>query len=111
MVTVVFFFCRTERGSSTPSPVPAPAWMAPGRVAVAVRTISDYSSRKYRYGTSPGGPVAMPDFLVVGAPKAGTTALHAALSQHPGLYMSAIKEPKFFLSDGPPPTKGGPGDA
>src|SRR3982074_2795800 len=25
--------------------------------------------------------------------------------------MSPIKEPKFFLSDGPPPTKGGPGDA
>ena len=53
----------------------------------------------------------MPDFLVIGAPKAGTTALHAALARHPGLYMSAIKEPKFFLSDGPPPTKGGPGDA
>ena len=53
----------------------------------------------------------MPDFLVVGAPKAGTTALHAALSEHPGLYLSAIKEPKFFLSDGPPPTRGGPGDA
>ena len=54
----------------------------------------------------------MPDFLVIGAPKAGTTALHAALAQHPGLYMSAVKEPKFFLSDGPPPTKGGgPGDA
>jgi hypothetical protein len=53
----------------------------------------------------------MPDFLVIGAPKAGTTALHAALAQHPGLYMSAIKEPKFFLTDGPPPTKGGPGDA
>ncbi|HJY93927.1 MAG TPA: sulfotransferase, partial [Streptosporangiaceae bacterium] len=53
----------------------------------------------------------MPDFLVIGAPKAGTTALHAALSEHPGLYLSAIKEPKFFLSDGPPPTKGGPGDA
>ena len=53
----------------------------------------------------------MPDFLVIGAPKAGTTALHAALARHPGLYMSAIKEPKFFLSDGPPPAKGGPGDA
>ena len=53
----------------------------------------------------------MPDFLVIGAPKAGTTALHAALAAHPGLYLSAIKEPKFFLSDGPPPTKGGPGDA
>jgi hypothetical protein len=53
----------------------------------------------------------MPDFLVIGAPKAGTTALYAALAEHPGLYMSAVKEPKFFLSDGPPPTKGGPGDA
>ena len=53
----------------------------------------------------------MPDFLVIGAPKAGTTALHAALAEHPGLYLSAIKEPKFFLTDGPPPTKGGPGDA
>ena len=53
----------------------------------------------------------MPDFLVIGAPKAGTTALHVALSGHPELYMSAIKEPKFFLTDGPPSAKGGPGDA
>jgi hypothetical protein len=53
----------------------------------------------------------MPDFLVIGAPKAGTTALHAALARHPQLYMSPIKEPKFFLTEGPPPTKGGPGDA
>jgi hypothetical protein len=55
--------------------------------------------------------VTLPDFLVAGVPKAGTTALHAALAQHPGLYLSAIKEPKFFLTDGPPPAKGGPGDA
>jgi hypothetical protein len=55
--------------------------------------------------------VAWPDFLVIGAPKAGTTALHAALAAHPGLFMSPIKEPKFFLTDGPPPTRGGgPGD-
>jgi hypothetical protein len=54
--------------------------------------------------------MALPDFLVAGVPKAGTTALHAALSRHPGLYMSPIKEPKFFLTDGPPPSKGGPGD-
>ena len=53
----------------------------------------------------------LPDFLVIGAPKAGTTALHAALARHPALYMSPVKEPKFFLTDGPPPTKGGgPGD-
>jgi hypothetical protein len=54
--------------------------------------------------------VALPDFLVAGVPKAGTTAVHAALSSHPGLYMSPVKEPKFFLTDGPPPAKGGPGD-
>ncbi len=55
--------------------------------------------------------MALPDFLVIGAPKAGTTALHAALARHPGLYLSTVKEPKFFLTDGPPPDGGGPGDA
>ena len=55
--------------------------------------------------------MALPDFLVIGAPKAGTTALHVALAGHPELFMSPIKEPKFFLTDGPPPSGGGPGDA
>ena len=54
--------------------------------------------------------MALPDFFLAGAPKAGTTALHAALAQHPELYLSTIKEPKFFLTDGPPPAQGGPGD-
>jgi hypothetical protein len=53
----------------------------------------------------------LPDFLVIGVPKAGTTALHAALSRHPELFLPAVKEPKFFLSEGPPPAQGGPGDA
>src|SRR5215469_12290659 len=55
--------------------------------------------------------MALPDFFVAGAPKAGTTALHAALARHPSLHLSAVKEPKFFLTDGPPPAQGGPGDA
>jgi Sulfotransferase family len=56
--------------------------------------------------------MALPDFLVIGAPKAGTTALHTALSGHPSLFLSPVKEPKFFLTDGPPPARGGgPGDA
>ncbi len=54
--------------------------------------------------------MGLPDFLIAGVPKAGTTALHAALAAHPGLYLSPVKEPKFFLSDGPPPAHGGPGD-
>jgi hypothetical protein len=53
-----------------------------------------------------------PDFFIVGAPKAGTTALHAALARHPGLSLSAVKEPKYFLcGDAPPPLYLGPGDA
>ena len=55
--------------------------------------------------------MAMPDFFVAGVPKAGTTALHAALARHPALFMSPVKEPKHFLTDGPPPDQGGPGDA
>jgi hypothetical protein len=56
--------------------------------------------------------MALPDFFVLGAPKAGTTALHAALARHPKLYLSPVKEPKYFLCDDrPPPQHGGPGDA
>jgi hypothetical protein len=54
--------------------------------------------------------VALPDFLIAGVPKAGTSALHAALVRHPQLFLPSVKEPKFFLSDGPPPRTGGPGD-
>ena len=56
----------------------------------------------------------MPDFLVVGAPKAGTTALHDALAAHPQLFASPVKEPKYFLTEGAPPERRGqrgPGDA
>jgi hypothetical protein len=56
--------------------------------------------------------MALPDFFIVGAPKAGTTALHAALATHPQLYLSKVKEPKFFLTDGGPQVSTrGPGDA
>ena len=52
-----------------------------------------------------------PDFLIIGAPKAGTTALHSALAQHPSVFMTQPKEPKFWLCDGaPPPAWCGPGD-
>lgn len=53
-----------------------------------------------------------PDFLVIGAPKAGTSALHAALAQHDQLFLSAVKEPKYYMcGDSPPPAYKGPGDA
>src|SRR4051812_46041770 len=53
-----------------------------------------------------------PDALVIGAPKAGTSALHAALKAHPQVYASPVKEPKYYLcADAPPPAYCGPGDA
>ena len=55
--------------------------------------------------------MALPDFLIIGAPKAGSTALHEALVPHPQLFLSTVKEPKFFLCDGKPPRQTGPGDA
>jgi hypothetical protein len=42
-----------------------------------------------------------PDFVVVGAPKCGTTAIYATLQQHPELFLSQIKEPHFFSYDLP----------
>ncbi len=49
-------------------------------------------------------------FFVVGAPKAGTTALARVLRQHPGLFLTAIKEPHHYTVVGPPRFRG-PGDA
>jgi len=53
-----------------------------------------------------------PDFFLIGAPKAGTSALHAALAVHPHLFLSRVKEPKYYMcGDSPPPAYKGPGDA
>lgn len=38
----------------------------------------------------------LPDFLIVGAMKAGTTTLHYYLSKHPGISAARKKEPSFF---------------
>jgi hypothetical protein len=47
-----------------------------------------------------GKRMIMPNFLIIGAAKAGTTALYAALEQHPQVYMSPFKEPNFFAFEG-----------
>ncbi len=38
----------------------------------------------------------IPGFIIIGAPKCGTTALWHFLNQHPDVCMSENKEPKFF---------------
>jgi hypothetical protein len=37
-----------------------------------------------------------PDFVIVGAPKAGTTSLYKYLAEHPRIFFPKIKEPMFF---------------
>lgn len=40
--------------------------------------------------------MTLPNFLIIGAAKAGTTSLYYYLKQHPQIYMSPQKEPRFF---------------
>jgi hypothetical protein len=40
-----------------------------------------------------------PDFLILGAPKCGTTSLSNALNNHPRVYIPPIKEVGFFAND------------
>lgn len=41
----------------------------------------------------------LPNFIVGGALKAGTTSLNYYLKQHPEVYMSPMKEPRYFAYD------------
>ena len=52
--------------------------------------------------------MSMPNFLIVGAAKSGTTALYQYLSQHPEIYMSPHKEPRFFAFENQPLEFNGP---
>jgi hypothetical protein len=38
----------------------------------------------------------LPNFFIVGAPRAGTTSLYSYLDQHDQVYLSPIKEPNYF---------------
>lgn len=44
--------------------------------------------------------MTLPNFLIIGAMKSGTTSLYHYLAQHPQIYMSLVKEPKFFALEG-----------
>lgn len=43
--------------------------------------------------------MSLPDFLIVGAMKCGTTTLAAQLAAQPGIFMTEPKEPNFFSND------------
>lgn len=50
----------------------------------------------------------LPDFVIIGAGKAGTTSLFSYLRQHPAVFASSPKEPQFFLFGEPDGLTPGP---
>ncbi len=41
----------------------------------------------------------IPNFFIVGAPKAGTSAMYSYLKMHPNVFLHPVKEPNFFSDD------------
>lgn len=52
----------------------------------------------------------LPNFLVIGAAKSGTTALYHYLAQHPEVFLCPIKETNFFALKNKELSFNGPGD-
>ncbi len=48
--------------------------------------------------------MTLPNFLVIGAGRSGTTSLHHYLGQHPDVYLPAVKSPSHFFCHGRPPS-------
>lgn len=61
-------------------------------------------------GNRSGNEKKLPNFLVAGVPKAGTTSLHHYLDSHPSIFMPAKKELHFFTSGLIAKNINGPGD-
>ena len=54
--------------------------------------------------------IRLPNFLIVGASRCGTTSLYYYLKEHPDVFMSRVKEPSFFLAQFNPVPERGIGD-
>lgn len=54
--------------------------------------------------------MTMPNFLIIGAAKSGTSALYHYIRHHPEIYMSPRKETHFFAFENIEPATNGPGD-
>lgn len=52
----------------------------------------------------------LPNFLIVGMSRCGTTSLYQYLKEHPDVFMSRVKEPSFFLAQFRPVPENGIGD-
>lgn len=56
------------------------------------------------------GECLLPNLLVAGAMRSGTTTAYRVLNEHPEVFMSTWKEPHFLALEGERPSFTGPGD-
>jgi Sulfotransferase family len=56
-----------------------------------------------------GQALKLPNLLILGAAKSGTSSLYGYLAQHPDVFMSGFKEPHFFMWEGTEYDIEGPG--
>lgn len=60
--------------------------------------------------TDVSAPEPCPQFIVAGAPKSATTSLYNYLGQHPLVFLTGNKEPRYFAYTSGVPKYSGPGD-
>ena len=78
--------------------------MSETRFKTQLKDKVDYNSRIYPFARSLyrtycnfAGPFhILPDFIIFGVSRSGTTSLYQYLSQHPNIEPSVVKEPRFF---------------
>lgn len=75
-----------------------PASLLHRRLERAVERARRQMADERRRREAPQPPGRLPDFLVVGAPKCGTTTLYTALAGQPDVFLP-IKEQEFFSSE------------
>jgi hypothetical protein len=69
---------------------------AQGRRDEAIALLRDCARRQWREYPNSGAIGTMPQFLIIGQAKAGTTALFRYLSAHPQVVPPLLKEPHFW---------------
>jgi hypothetical protein len=67
--------------------------------ARADTNLVDLRARHGRPQDPGSGEPRLPTFLIIGAPKTGTTSLHRYLAAHPEIFMAETKELNFFIEE------------
>ncbi len=76
-------------------------------VALLIGSVWTFTRKDGSAAASPPGRATLPirpevpEFFIIGAPKAGTTSLHAYLGENKKVFMPGLKEPQFFCDDFP----------